>query len=168
MNRWHVVQTQAQRERLANWHLRNQKYRTFLPICIEKSERKGPLFPGYLFVDLDTSIEQWHSINGTVGVLRLICNRELPAPVPEGVVEEIQSRAVEGVIDLRDPPEKPIEFSPGEFVKLVDGPLSGRLGIYQSRAKDRIYLLLDIMGRSVKHIAPANHVVPLNGTAALR
>src|SRR5258706_16252721 len=76
--RWYAVNCLSNREFLASSQLRNQGFRTFLPrrLTTRRHARKfdtvmRPLFPGYLFVQLDLSRDRWRSINGTLGVVRL-------------------------------------------------------------------------------------------------
>ena len=62
---------------------------------------EGPLFPGYIFVELDLDRSAWRSITGTFGVVQLVSTGERPAPVPAGVFEEITARAgSDGLIEL--------------------------------------------------------------------
>jgi transcriptional antiterminator RfaH len=77
--RWYVARTLAQRERQAIQQLANQGYRTFLPLFLKnrRHARKvetisTPLFPRYLFVVFDRTRDRWRSINGTLGVERLL------------------------------------------------------------------------------------------------
>src|SRR5665213_356294 len=77
--RWYVVQTHAGSEYKARLELHDQAFHCFLPECVERisharkvTSRRGPLFPGYLFVSFDVGMTAWRSINGTRGVVRLI------------------------------------------------------------------------------------------------
>ena len=74
MMNWYAVQTQH--ENLAVEHLKRQGFSVWMPICeqIIRRARKSkrvwrPLFPGYLFINLDVETAQWRSINGTIGVI---------------------------------------------------------------------------------------------------
>ena len=87
--RWYAVQCQPHRERLAASHLINQGFGVHLPLR-EKTRRharkietiRTPFFPGYLFARLDLSRDFWRSVNGTVGVVRLVTQGDRPTPVP--------------------------------------------------------------------------------------
>ena len=76
-SRWYVVHTRPHQERRAEANLLRQGYRAWLP-QMERSRRharrietvRTPLFPGYLFVELDIAREAWCAINGTFGVRR--------------------------------------------------------------------------------------------------
>jgi transcriptional antiterminator RfaH len=89
--RWYVARTLAQRERQAVQQLANQEYRTFLPLVLKnrRHARKvetisTPLFPRYLFVNFDRTRDRWRSINGTLGVERLLMCGGEPQAVPPG------------------------------------------------------------------------------------
>src|SRR5258708_12278417 len=96
--RWYAVNCLSNREFLASSQLRNQGFRTFLPrrLTTRRHARKfdtvmRPIFPGYLFVQLDLSRDRWRSINGTLGVVRLVGHSEAPSPAPVGAIEAMQS-----------------------------------------------------------------------------
>ena len=76
---WFLAQLKPNSHRIAEKNLRRQSFATFLPMQQETSRRNGrfvttvkPLFPGYLFVALDTSAGGWHRVNNTYGVTRLV------------------------------------------------------------------------------------------------
>src|SRR5215472_13718576 len=92
--RWYAVQCLSNREFVAATQLRNQGFTTFLP-CQLKTRRharrfdsvRRPLFPGYLFVQLDLARDRWRSVNGTLGVAKLVGNSDLPSAAPVGSIE---------------------------------------------------------------------------------
>src|SRR6266702_900465 len=94
--RWYVVHTLPHRESAAQLHLRNQGFRTFLPL-VTKTIRHArrydtvvaPFFPQYLFVAFDLTRTRWRAINGTRGVTTLIMQDDRPAPVQSGIVETL-------------------------------------------------------------------------------
>ena len=72
---WFAVRTQPRAEEKAVRHLVNQGFAAYLPRYrrrVRHARRNEivlrPLFPGYLFVELDPARCRWRSINGTVGV----------------------------------------------------------------------------------------------------
>ena len=85
MHKWYVVQTRPHQEQRAEVNLARQGYRVWLPVT-ERSRRQAkrietgyaPLFPQYLFVQLDIGREPWRAINGTFGVEA--ASRRRPAP----------------------------------------------------------------------------------------
>jgi transcriptional antiterminator RfaH len=162
MDIWYVAQTQVRAEDRARVNLERQGFHTYLPRY--KRERRharrrdivqAPLFPGYIFVRLDLESAPWRSINGTFGVSRLVCHGELPAPLPKGVVEEIAAReSDDGLIVL-----KPRPFRKGEALRIMTGALADCLGFFERMAdRDRVILLLDLLGRKVRVQAPLEAV----------
>jgi transcription elongation factor/antiterminator RfaH len=147
--RWYVVQTLHHREKLAALHLDAQAFRIFLP-RFRKTVRHArqlrevvtPVFPGYIFLILDTERDRWRSINGTFGVARLVSAHGRPVPVPNGTVEAlIAAMDQSGLVRLGG------ELTPGQAVRVVAGPFAGGLGVLQRLdGKRRVRVLLQIMG----------------------
>ena len=85
---WYAVQTQPNRENLAVTHLERQGFDVWLP-RIERIIRharqakrvRRPLFPGYLFINLDLETARWRTINGTVGVKNIVKCGHTPSVV---------------------------------------------------------------------------------------
>lgn len=75
MMSWYAEQTQPKRGNLAVEHLKRQDFSVWMPICeriirhARKSKRvRRPLFPGYLFINLDVEILSG-SMAGTIAKL---------------------------------------------------------------------------------------------------
>jgi transcriptional antiterminator RfaH len=162
MKRWYVAHTQVHAEERARLNLEQQGFRTYLPRYRRERRHarrrdivRAPLFPGYIFVQLDPESAPWRSINGTFGVNYLICYGERPAAVPEGVVEEIAAREnEEGLIELQ-----PKRFRKGEALRIVSGALADCLGFFEKMAdRERVVLLLELLGRKVRVETPLNSV----------
>ena len=160
MQQWCVVHTQTYQEARAELNLRRQGFEVWLPL-VRRARRidhvLAPLFPRYLFVRLDLSIQPWRAINGTFGVVRLLCNRDTPLVVPGGLMEEIMRRRDEsGTISLM-----PRRLAVGDVVKVTMGPFADLEGVFQTMSgRDRAILLLNLLGREVRAS------VPLRGLAA--
>ena len=158
MNRWYAVNTQPNQEARADEYLRRQGFHSWLPRFrrLRKHARRidhvlAPLFPGYLFVRLDPEIEPWRSINGTFGVVRLLCNGETPLAIPEGLVEEIiQHRDGSGLVVL--PPRR---LGVGTTVRVAVGPFADLEGLFQEMpGRERVVLLFNMLGRKVRASVP--------------
>lgn len=159
MNRWYVVHTHPQAEERAVHHLQFQGFSVYLPRF--RAERRHarkveiverPLFPRYLFIDMDVEQTRWRSIRGTFGVRDLVSRGDRPAPVPMGVVEEIRRREGEdGLIKLPIP-----SFQTGERVQVTDGALAEQIGVVLAMPDhQRVILLLGMLGREVQVTVPA-------------
>jgi len=153
MKRWFVVYCHSNGEQKALFHLRRQGYEAYLPFYkkirrharrLEKIAR--PLFPRYLFVKLDLASSCWRPIRSTLGVSQLICRGDLPAAVPVGIVEELQSQENEKGLVVPD-----WGFKEGDRVQVTSGALLNQIGLFQTVDKDqRVIILLNLLGREVK------------------
>ena len=162
---WYVAYTQPNAEMRAAAHLVNQDFFVYLPRFmrrrrIGRREIRGPspLFPRYLFVGIDVENQRWRSVNGTVGVSRLVCQGERPAPIDISVVEAIAGREDEdGLIKLA-----PVRnFRPGEPVRVTGGAFTDQLGLYEGLVdQDRVRILLDLLGRKVRVLIESDAVAP--------
>jgi transcriptional antiterminator RfaH len=151
---WFVVRTKPQAEEKAARHLANQGFAAYLPRYrrrIRHARRSmvvlRPLFPGYLFVELDPEHRRWRSINGTIGVNEILSNGNVPLAVPEAIVAEIRSREDEtGAVKLAPP-----LFRRGQAVRLIEGPLADVSALFEEmRDENRIVLLVSLLGRKVR------------------
>jgi transcriptional antiterminator RfaH len=160
--RWYVARTQPHAESRAKANLEKQGFLTFCP-RFRKSRRHArrlesvvvPLFPNYLFVQLDLSRDRWRAINGTRGVARMIMQGDLPQAVAPGVVEALQQRMrIDGTIDMT------AKLEIGQSVRVADGPFADLVGrLAQLDSTGRVRVLLSLLGRTVS--------VALNGAVLL-
>lgn len=162
MDSWYVVYTHARSERLAAEHLARQGFGVYLPQYAKrrsharKVERvPTPLFPRYLFVRLDPETSRWRCIRSTVGVHSLVCDGDRPLPLDQQVVDEIRSREDGlGLVELDTAP-----FAKGARLEITHGPLARQLGLFEGMDdKDRVVLLLDLLGRPVRVSVPLETV----------
>jgi transcriptional antiterminator RfaH len=150
MSYWTVAQTESQRERTASVFLAQNGFETYLP-RIKKRKLVEPLFPGYIFIRIE---RHWHTINTTIGILRILLAGECPAMLRNEVVDEIRAREDRrGFIRLPKPTHKR-----GAKVRITRGTFTDHLGIYDGASrKDRERVLLAILGRMVPvEVAPAD------------
>lgn len=152
--RWYAVQAQPGRESLALLHLARQNFASFCPMR-SKTRRIGrrrvtapaPFFPGYLFVSLDLDRCQWRSINGTLGVRRLVMfgTGGRPAPLPLGFVERLLELSHGGRLGGGD------QLKAGETVRIVGGPLDDLCGVLDTaNDNDRVRVLLSLLGKETR------------------
>jgi transcriptional antiterminator RfaH len=161
--RWFVAHTQPHAETKATSHLNRQGFLTYFPRYLKRRRHArrietvaAPLFPRYVFVAVDMSVQRWRSIYSTVGVTRLVCNGDEPAAVPNGVIEALQHREdVNGLIKL----DRRAPFRPGDKIRVLDGAFSSCLGLFEGMAeRERIAILLDLLGRKVRVVLDADLV----------
>ena len=150
--RWYLVHALARQEVRAEFQLRAQEYRVFLPSFTKTIRHarklrvvKAPVFSGYLFVVLDLGRDQWRSINGTFGVARIISVEDRPLAVPPGLVEAMLDRT-----DAAGETHLSYSFSVGQSVRVVAGPFAQLVGtLDRLDAGGRVRVLLEIMGGAV-------------------
>jgi transcriptional antiterminator RfaH len=148
----------------AQAHLKNQRFRTFLPKrhkSIRHARRlrtiEAAFFPRYLFVVLDLTSQQWRRVNGTVGVSSLVMQGDQPQAVPRGIVEALVATAdAGGILQLGE------RLTMGGPVRLMAGAFAELLAILESvDDAGRVRVLLDILGRKVSIATNSNNVLPL-------
>lgn len=162
--RWYVARTLPQRELQAAQQLMNQGFRVFVPRYWKnrRHARKvetisAPLFPRYIFTVLDTNWDRWRSVNGTIGVDRLIMCAGEPQPVPEGIVESlIQATDPDGNIRYN------FHLKEGQAIRVTAGPFVDLVGQLE-RLDDngRVRVLLEIMGGRMRVALPQALVAPI-------
>lgn len=163
---WYVVQTKPHGEARALENLARQGYEPYLPRILKRRRHarrvdmvKRPLFPRYLFVHMDTARQRWYPILSTFGVTSIIRNGVDPAPVPDGVVEAIRQHEEAGTLV-----EKPavLNLSPGAPVEVREGPFADLCGEFLRLSdKERVVVLLDLLGRKVRATVSAHAVAPV-------
>ena len=163
MKHWYVVYTRTGMERMAMGHLENQGYTVYLPQRLKERRHarridtiKTPLFPRYLFVELDLSTDRWHAINGTYGVTYLITMGDRPSAVPPAIVETIRAREnAEGLVEITEP----CPYETGDVIEITQGALADQTGIFKcGDDRQRVTLLLSLLGREMEVNLPANAV----------
>lgn len=140
MKNWYVINTKPKKEyqveRLfteGGIEIYNPKYQI--------EDRIKPFFPGYEFIYFDYPA-QYRLVKYTRGVKRVVGVKEIPVPIPDGIIHEIKSREVNGLIEIEKYGEKP---EVGDEIEVVEGPLKGLRGVFQKEltAKERVLILLN-------------------------
>ena len=161
--RWYVAHTHPHAEAKATAHLSRQGFDIYFPRYIKRRRHArrietvpAPLFPRYLFVAIDLNAQRWRSIFSTVGVSRLVCNGDDPSPVPVGIVETLKNREdANGFIKL----DCRARFHVGDKIRVLDGAFTSCLGLFDGMAeRERIAILLDLLGRKVRVVLDADLV----------
>ena len=105
--RWYLIQTKPRREARAEEHLR-QHFECYRPLKASAATRSGqgakagePLFPGYLFIRLDSTHDNWYPIRSTRGVNRVVSFGGQPTPVRDELIEQLRQRRPRTNVPLR-------------------------------------------------------------------
>ncbi|NCG10678.1 MAG: transcriptional activator RfaH [Alphaproteobacteria bacterium] len=167
--RWYLAQYKPNAAQIAVRNLENQSFGTFLPLqAITK--RKGkifqrqilPLFPGYLFIQIDPDQGPWRQVNSTRGVARLVRFGTDKSAVPNGIVEALIARCDKQSILRQTSETKSSQLHAGNQTQVTQGPFSGFIAtISDIEPNDRINILIEIMGQTIKVAINAGALQPI-------
>jgi transcriptional antiterminator RfaH len=166
MKQWYAVYTQPRNEDRAHEHLARQGFEVFLPRYLKRRSHArrvtiapAPLFPRYLFVSFDASQQRWRAIRSTRGVIDLVSNGEMPVPVPDTIIQEMERRRdTDGYVVLA----RHLDLKRGTRIRIDSGPFAAHEAIFETiRDSDRVIALLSLMGREVVVQVPIRAVMPV-------
>lgn len=148
---WYILHCKGGQENRAKDNVENQGYSTCLPQIKRQKILRGkkvgcvePLFPGYLFVHLDTETANFNALRSTRGVNGFVRFGGMPATVPVVVMESIM--ALEQAFTCQ-PDAEPM-FKSGDKVQITEGPFAGLQGIYNMpKGEERCLIFLDMLGQ---------------------
>jgi transcription termination/antitermination protein NusG len=109
------------------------------------TERK--FFPGYVLVEMVMDDETWHLVKHTNKVTGFVGGaKNRPAPISEADVQKIVSQMQEGT----DKPRHKVEFMPGEYVRVKEGPFTDFNGTVEevNYEKNKVRVSVTIFGRA--------------------
>jgi len=143
---WYVVHTKPRQEQRALENLQRQGFQAWLPtIEVEKLRRSKltrviePMFSRYLFIQLDTTQSNWSPIRSTLGVSKLVSFGNVPAVVPDALIQALQQA---------DGSRREYLLKEGDAVQFVSGPLQGLEGILQQRDGElRAMVLIELISQ---------------------
>lgn len=153
MPHWYLLFTKPREDARAQEHLLNQGYEIFRPMLRHHTLHKGvqktlveSLFPRYIFIHLDEHASNWARLRSTRGVAALVKFNELPAVVPEALMQELKSSV--GPDDIIDRTGvQPALFRPGQEVEITDGSFYGLRAIVKAQSGlERVVVLLNMLG----------------------
>jgi transcriptional antiterminator RfaH len=172
---WSVVQTEAQREGTAATWLERIGLVTYVPrikILSYRVDRQGrtqtrsrtvALFPSYLFADLQ-NFTSYSVIDNTIACIGVLRTGEKPAVIQEDFVNKIKAQERNGLVRLPDI-NRP-RFKYGDRVRISNkiSSFADQVGIFQGMgAKERVFVLLDMLGRSVRVDVADADIQPIVG-----
>jgi transcriptional antiterminator RfaH len=155
MKEWFVVQTNPREENLASVVLVQNGVRVYQPFMEKfvfharrKTLKRYPLFPGYLFVHIRPEEEDFHKIRWSRGVRRILLDNYRPVSIQDEFVESLVGLQDEATGVIR----KPVDFVPGEMVRIRSGPLRDIVGIFEEWGSDdgRVRILIEMVNNRAK------------------
>ena len=107
--------------------------------------REKTSLPGYVFLEMEMSEENWHLVKDTTKVLGFIGNQR-PQEVKIEEINEQRRRSVEGVAK----PRPRLSFDIGEDVRVIDGPFANFSGTVEEvrPEKQKLKVKVSIFGRA--------------------
>ena len=159
MYRWYVVNTYSGHENKVKQNLEhrvvslNQK-RAVRQVVVPtetvtemKDNQKIPVekrtMPGYVLVNMELTDDSWQLVKGTPGVTGFVGASNEPVPLTQPEVDRLLHREVAQKVATK------AQFSIGESVKVVSGPLSDFSGEISEINEDasKLKVLVSIFGR---------------------
>tara|TARA_B000000475_G_C15964993_1_gene434623 strand:+ start:72 stop:620 length:549 start_codon:yes stop_codon:yes gene_type:complete len=150
---WTLIYTKAKEEKKANENLQNQGFKTFLPLISpsnKKNEFKSPVpvFPRYLFAQINLKTDNWPSIESSYGVSNIVKFTEKFTPIPDYIIESIQNKLDESGVYKEK--VSTVDYQKGDRVFIKEGKFAGIDAIFLSKkSKDRVRLLLKLLNTSI-------------------
>lgn len=109
------------------------------------SERK--FYPGYVLVQMVVNDDTWHMINSLPKVSGFVGGKQgQPVALSQKEADAILQRMSDSV----DAPRPKFTFSPGEVVRVIDGPFADFTGMVEdvNFEKSKLHVSVSIFGRS--------------------
>ena len=154
---WFVVRTKARQELRASHRMEEQGFKVFCPQIpkyngVKEVVGRQVLFPGYCFVQSgELSVASIRSTPGVIGLVSFTLEGK-PATIDPAALEAIH--VVEALHC-----EKVPSLKPGGAVSLIEGPFKGFKGLYSKRSKDRVEVLLTLLGQQQRILVPSSQVI---------
>jgi transcriptional antiterminator RfaH len=163
-SRWYVVQSKPHKEEVVARSLTALGVDHFLPRILERvragiglQQRVSPLFPSYLFVNLDLA-RSGKDVRYTPGVRDFVRFASEPQSVPPHVISALRERIGPTGVFV---PEKR-HFAPGARLRIEEGPLRGLEVIFERELSgaERVAVLLAEMTLPARVILRSDMLAP--------
>lgn len=156
---WFAVLTKPRAEAEAQLWLNRQGFETLFArtrrtvrAAAGMVVRTESLFPRYIFLRSDPSLQSLEPVRSTPGVSTIVRFGGEPAVVADAVIDQIRVRIDpdNGFVRLAPP-----QLQPGAKVRINEGPFSGMDAIFTARhGEDRVRLLLSLLGSEREIVVP--------------
>jgi len=167
---WYGARTKPKHEHIAAANIKKHlNLEVFFPkFRLKKNTRRGlvrvvePLFPGYIFVQCVID-EKVGEIQHATGISRMVRFGDRIPSIPDAIIEELQTCF--GTLETVTVEH---QLTPGDEVSVASGAFAGlnALVLKQLPAKNRVQILLDILGRPTSVEVGQENIVLLNKTLA--
>ncbi len=159
MFRWYVVNTYSGHEnkvkqnlehRVATMGQKRSVKQVVVPTETTSEMKDGQkitvekrTMPGYVLVNMEMNDDTWQLVKNTPGVTGFVGSRDKPLPLSKAEVDRLMHR------ETAERPRTRAQFSIGESVKVISGPLSDFSGEIAEINEDaaKLKVLVSIFGR---------------------
>ncbi len=109
----------------------------------QKIQIERRTMPGYVLVNMDLNEDSWSLVKNTPGVTGFVGPQQKPVPLSQVEIDRLLNR------ETAERPRTRAQFSIGESVKVVSGPLSDFSGEISEINEDaaKLKVLVSIFGR---------------------
>jgi transcriptional antiterminator RfaH len=150
---WFVLTSKPREEQRAYDNLTQQDYEVFLPKIAQVSKKKGlkgvstkPLFPNYLFIQLDKQVANFNAIRSTRGIGSFVRFGLSLATVDSDIITGIKKRI--GCDKQEKTLAELLAYCQGDSVELTEGSFQGLQAIYQAKdGLERSILMIKMLGQ---------------------
>jgi transcriptional antiterminator NusG len=159
MFRWYAVNTYSGHEKKVKQNLEHRvvslgQQRNIRQIVIpteqvsemkdgQKVQTERRTMPGYVLVNMELNDDSWSLVKNTPGVTGFVGPQNKPVPLSQAEIDRLLNR------ETAERPRTRAQFSIGESVKVVSGPLSDFSGEIAEINEDanKLKVLVSIFGR---------------------
>lgn len=115
----------------------------------------APLFPGYLFVELEENGRDWREVNWTPGCMGFVKFANRPSPVNPRFAEHfISGQNFDGIGIFQE------NLKIGDRVQAVGGPFDRLIGeVIEMSDTERVKVLMNALNRKIETTLPKSTVV---------
>ena len=137
----HRIETMGQRQRVRQVVVPTEQISEMKDGQKVQTERRT--MPGYVLVNMDLNEDSWTLVKGTPGVTGFVGAQQKPVPLSQTEIDRLLNR------ETAERPRTRAQFSIGESVKVVSGPLSDFSGEISEINEDaaKLKVLVSIFGR---------------------
>jgi len=158
---WYVLHTRSRFEQVVCDGLEGKSLEAFLPKMTVMSKRRDrrktiqvPIFPGYVFVKSDLNVYERLEIVKTIGVVRIVGNRDGPISVPDQSIDSLQIM-VAGSNEILTG----TRVKKGDRVIVVEGPFAGVTGNFvRYKGGGRVVVAIEALGQYAAVNVPEEYV----------
>jgi transcription antitermination factor NusG len=150
-SQWFALQTRYRFEKKVAGQLHQKSFQVYLPLRTEHhnwSDRQTnvtiPLFPGYMFVNLDQSHESRRAVLQTVGLLGFVSFGGTIVPIPSTQIDHLQALLLQKVRFSLHP-----FVRIGQRVRIRGGSMDGLEGLLLHNEKGKLVISIESIQRSL-------------------